>query len=299
MAIPLSQLETWCNQGAVTTSSQIYASIKTCLNAEASKISTKDYEMYLQGSYANDTNIYGDSDVDIVVQLHSVWSRDLSSLNDNERQLYLATHETATYQWKDFYDDVFKTLCNYYEQTNIDNTGKVIKVNTGKSYRADVVVAIDYRKYLMFQDDKINRYIEGIKFHILKESNRSVINFPKWHYNNGVAKNRQERTGGRYKLTVRMFKNIRNKLIENEQLSNKSVPSYFLECLLYNVPDDCYSFDCSQTFCDIVNYLHKADLQKFLCQNEQAELFGDSHEQWELPLANSFISELIKLWNSW
>ena len=299
MAIPASQLETWCNQGATTTSSQIYTSIKTCLNAEASKIRTKDYEIYLQGSYANDTNIYGDSDVDIVVQLHTTWSQDLSALTDEAKRLYNASYESATYNWQNFYNDVFETLNSYYGRSNVDATGKVLKVNTGKSYEADVVVAIDYRKYKMFQNDAVNRYIEGMKFYLLNGDKRLVINFPKWHYNNGVAKNNAERTNGQYKSTIRMFKNIRNKLIENRQILDKTAPSYFLECLLYNVPDGCYGYDVSQTFCDVINYLNKADLQKFICQNEQLDLFGTTPEQWQSLSAKSFISESIKLWNSW
>ncbi len=298
MAIPVSQLETWCNQGAIATSSQIYASIKACLNAENSKISKKECDIYLQGSYANDTNIYGDSDVDIVVQLSSVERSDLSLLSDTERQLYNVTHGAAIYTWQNLYDDVFKTLCEYYNQANVDNTGKVLKVNTGKSFRADVVVAVDYRKYLKFQSLAVNSYIGGIKFNIINGDKRQVINFPKYHIRNGVDKNSEERTRGRYKPTVRMFKNIRNKLIDNKQISSKDAPSYFLECLLYNVPDICFGDNCSQTFCDIVNHLHKANLQSFHCQNGQIELFGDAHEQWQIPAANLLIQELIKLWNN-
>lgn len=303
MSIPTSQLETWSNQGAKTTSSQIYNSIKACLNAEASKIASKlisqECEIYLQGSYVNDTNIYGDSDVDIIVQLHSTWNRDLSALNEYERQLYLDTYPNATYLWENFYADVLDTLRKYYGKENVNTSGKVPKVNLSNSYKADIVVAIDYRIYKMFQGDNNKLYIEGLKFYMPNSDNRMVINYPKYHYRNGVDKNTKERTNGRYKSTVRMFKNIRNKLIDNKQITNKDAPSYFLECLLYNVPDDNYSTDYSQTFCNIINYLYKTNLDNFLCQNELDKLFGDSHEQWQLSLAKSFISESIKLWKNW
>lgn len=299
MAIPEAQLETWTNQGATVTSSQIYASIRACMNAEASKVRLRSPEIYLQGSYKNDTNIYGDSDVDIVVQLHTTWNRDLSALSPTERDCYLTTYPNATYHWEHFYDDVLQTLIKYYGQSNVDTTGKVLKVSTGKSYRADVVVATDYRKYLMFQNDDLNRYVEGIKFHIPNDGNRSVINYPKHHSDNGTNKNRDERTNGRYKPTVRMFKNIRNNLLDKKLILNKSTPSYFLECMLYNVPDVCFGDDVCQTFCDVINYLNGADLSKFICQNEQLALLGDASEQWKLEPASAFVKSAIQLWNTW
>ena len=76
-----------------------------------------------------------------------------------------------------------------------------------------------------------------------------------------------------------MFKNVRNNLLDKKMILNKSTQSYFLECMLYNVPDSCFGGDASQTFCDVINYLNKADLSKFVCQNEQAVLFGDTAEQ--------------------
>jgi hypothetical protein len=80
MAIPESQLETWCNQGATVTSSAAYTSIKAALGDPKSKVRDLNTEIYLQGSYGNTTNIYADSDVDVVVQFNSVYSWDVSSL---------------------------------------------------------------------------------------------------------------------------------------------------------------------------------------------------------------------------
>lgn len=44
-------------------------------------------EIYLQGSYANSTNVKFDSDVDIVVQLNSVFWSDKTQLSDTEKLL--------------------------------------------------------------------------------------------------------------------------------------------------------------------------------------------------------------------
>src|SRR5713226_4354029 len=91
MAIPESQLATWSHQGAITTAAATHASIRSALGAPSSPIQSMDYEAFLQGSYKNDTNIRGDSDVDLVAQLNSSFQRDLSALTDPERELFQQT----------------------------------------------------------------------------------------------------------------------------------------------------------------------------------------------------------------
>jgi predicted nucleotidyltransferase len=114
MPIPESQLETWSHQGAVISSSATYRSIQTALAADSSPIKGKDYEVYLQGSYKNDTNIRGDSDVDVVVQLNATFGRDLAVLPENQKRLYEAAHSSATYLWDNFRKDVLQALRSYY-----------------------------------------------------------------------------------------------------------------------------------------------------------------------------------------
>ncbi len=77
MSIPESQLEIWSHQGSVTQSSATYNTIKSALEVEGSPYADKDYEVFLQGSYGNDTNIYAESDVDIVIKLNDCFRHDL------------------------------------------------------------------------------------------------------------------------------------------------------------------------------------------------------------------------------
>src|SRR6266487_5390310 len=85
MAIPEAQLKTWSNQGAITSAIQAYEAVRRALQAEKSPLTQKkiEYEVYLQGSYKNSTNFYGNSDVDVVVQLNSSYQRDISSWGDD------------------------------------------------------------------------------------------------------------------------------------------------------------------------------------------------------------------------
>lgn len=104
MVIPEPQLEIWSHQGAVATAKRTYESIRTALQQYAA-LHGKDFRVYLQGSYKNDTNIRGDSDVDVVVQLNSAF---LSNLSEEQDRLFRFT--TAAYGWKDFRRDVIASI---------------------------------------------------------------------------------------------------------------------------------------------------------------------------------------------
>jgi len=288
MAIPGSQLEIWSHQGAITTAKATADSIKNGLNSNGWR-SGVDFEVYLQGSYKNDTNIRGDSDVDVVAQLNSTFYSNLSE--DQKRTLGLTP---ATYHLSDFRADVLKILKNYYGQSQITEGNKSIKIkaNNGR-LPADVIVCSQYRRYKTVNGYD---YVEGMTFWT-KNDNRQIINYPKIHYDNGVSKH--QNSNNLYKPTVRIFKNIRNYLDDNYYMSKDLVPSYFLECMLYNVPYSKFGGSYQDTFCNVVNWLNEANLDDFVCQNGQLNLFGPTAEQWDTYKAKEFIKNLILLWNNW
>ena len=197
-----------------------------------------------------------------------------------------------SYGWNDFRADVLKALKNYYGIGTIAEGNKSIKVKAiSGRLPADVVVCAQYSRYRSLNSDD---YIEGMTFWTRNE-NRQVINYPKLHYRNGVIKH--QNTNNWYKKSIRMFKNIRNYLRDNYYIHNNLIPSYFLECLLYNVPDEKFGVSFVDTFCNVVNWLERVRLDNFVCQNEQLLLFGNTPEQWSINSATEFIQKLIKLWN--
>lgn len=292
MAIPEVQLETWSHQGAVATAKATHESIRTALSQYDGWPDGINYEVYLQGSYKNDTNIRGDSDVDVVVQLNSALRSNLTE--EQTKHLGLTA---ASYRWQGFREDAMKALSNRFGWAKVQIGKKSLKVRT--SYLpADAVVCIQYRRYrtLNHQD-----YIEGMTFYVPSE-NRWVINYPKLHYDNGVKKNAQYAANGWYKPAVRLFKNARTHLADHHAIPNDLAPSYFLECLLYNVPNEKFGASYQDTFCNVVHWLAaKVDFSQCICQNEQLKLFGNSPEQWSPTQAQQFIGELISLWlwNNW
>ena len=300
MPIPESQLETWSHQGAVTTAKATSDSIRNALTASSSPIRGKEYEVYLQGSYKNDTNIRGDSDVDIVVQLNETFQYDLNGLSSPEKLAFERDYaSSATYHWENFRADVLRALRAYYGSSAVSEGNKSLKTSKGSGrLAADVVVCLQYRRYLHYANIYDQEYVEGIIFYTRRESRR-IVNFPKPHYDDGVAKNASSATNGWYKPTVRMFKNVRTYLVDRSRLSQHVAPSYFVECLFYNAPNGAFGYSYHDTFYEILDWASRTDLSGCVCQNEQLYLFGTLHEQWSISSAHQFIDALIDLWNNW
>lgn len=283
MNIPELQLETWAKQGSISTAKSTADSVKNALDYYDKWPANIEFQVYLQGSYKNGTNIRGDSDVDVVAQLNSTFH---SNLSDDQKRILGLT--TAHYQWEAYRADVLKALISYYGTDQIVEGNKTLKVKAaGNRLPADVIACAQYRKY---NSVRYFDYVEGICFWTRDES-REIINYPKIHYNNGVSKH--QNTDGWYKPVVRMFKNMRAHFPEDD------TPSYFLECLIYNVPDSKFGRSYQDSFREVIRWLMQCNtMDEFVCQNEQQKLFGDSPEQWNVPEAKKFIRNAISLWIS-
>lgn len=295
MVLSETQLETWSNKGAVTRLINAHESIRTVLLSDNSPLKGRKMDFYLQGSYKNNTNVRADSDVDVIIQLNDVWYRDISLLSGEQQKAYNASVIDAKYNYWDFRADVLKALTNHYGTTKVKAGNKSIKLD-GDAYRvnADVVPCIQYRKYKSFQSLTNQDYVEGMTFFTQSEQ-RQIINYPKKHYENGCNKNSPDNTNGWFKPTVRMLKNARSKLVDNNIIQEKLVPSYFIECMVYNVPKTKFGQNWKSTYYNVLNWLSEEDFTKFVCPNEQTLLFGNSPEQWEIPTAKNLVKKLLEL----
>jgi len=297
MGIPEDQLNRWSQQGVQTTAKATHENIRTALSADSSSVKGKDNEFFLQGSYKNDTNIRGDSDVDAVVKLNSTFYSNKNELSEEEQQLHKSTYRDATYGWNDFRNDVLASLRSYYGSSIITEGNKSIKVAARSgTLNADLVVSCLYKRYKRFRSSIDASWMEGIIFWTQRENNW-IISYPKPHYENLVKKNKA--TNIQFKPSVRMFKNARTYLINKDVITDKLAPSYFLECLIYNVPNDKFDSSFRNTYCNVVNWLYDAEIKEFYCPNNEIKLFGTDSRQWSVDSAKSFISHLIRLWNNW
>lgn len=298
MPIPLSQLNTWTNPGALTTSSAAYASIRNALLKQISPMASRGVEIFLQGSYGNSTNIYGDSDIDVVVLYENTFHKDMSRLTPAQQQLHEATFPPATYHWRDLHHDVVAALQSHYGASAVKPGNKSIKVTTGHGTKpSDVVPAMQFRRYATFNNRNDLSAHWGIQF--FDSANNPIVNYPRYHISRGEDKNSAARTNGRYKQVVRLFKNFRNYLVDHNLLTDGAAPSYFIECALYNVPDQLFTGALANVVPAIISHLLQTPYASLLCQNGIVPLIGDSSTQWSL---NNFVEFLIAAqagWDNW
>ena len=302
MPIPESQLDTWSNRGAQATAKKTHEHIqKTIANSEF--ITRKTVDTYLQGSYRNTTNIYGNSDVDIVAENKATFFYNIDLLSQLERERFHAAIGDSTYSWSTYRTELINALRNAYGW-NVDESAKRCVKIEGSSGRldADVVVAFPYRVYSRFNSVNDCKFEAGIRFQD-QGSFEWIVNYPKQHYENGTSKNSLSKTQGNYKHTVRMFKNARQKLIRDGYISKDLAPSYFLECLLFNVPDYCFIGTYREKFLQVLKWLENQitddALGDFECQNRQDKLFGFSFVQWREYKAKALVEQLRNLWDGW
>ncbi len=104
MSIPESQLETWTHIGAAQQSATTYQSIKSVIEHRDAPYSTKNIDSFLQGSYGNDTNVYGaDSDVDIVLRTKGMFYYNIDMLSAPEKAAFKNVYpKAAEYDLKSF-----------------------------------------------------------------------------------------------------------------------------------------------------------------------------------------------------
>ncbi len=179
MAIPESQLSTWSHHGAQDSSKRTHEAIRRALDAYRWPSGmTRDF--YLQGSYRNDTNIRGDSDVDVVLEMTSTFKYDTSSLSQYEQGLVSASFQAARYDWNDFRREALKALEGEFGSWMVGQGNKSIKLKSDPPrLAADVVVCMQHRQYISYSS-----YMEGITFWALGDR-RWIVNYPKEHYKNG------------------------------------------------------------------------------------------------------------------
>ena len=291
MSIPESQLSRWSDHGPQDASKGTHEAIRRVLDAYRWPPGMT-YDFYLQGSYRNDTNIRGDSDVDVVLELTSAFLHDTSAISQFEWDMLSSTFKPASHDWNDFRRETLRALEAGCGKGMVSQGNKSIKLKADPPrLAADVVVCMEHRRYTGYRS-----YVEGIAFYALRDK-RWIVNYPKEHYKNGAAKS--ARTWDRYKRTVRMFKNARNQLESTGRIGADLAPSYFVECLLYNAPDWTFQSGLQDSYCSIVNWMVQNNLDRLVCQNGQQWLFGPSSEQWSVVNAKIFANQLVSLWNDW
>ena len=299
MAIAEKQLETWTNLGSVAQSSDTYNSIKHVLEDKNAPYAGKaDIEVRLQGSYGNDTNVYGDSDVDIVLCQHNLFYYDLDRLSENDKAAFRRDHPSvAPYDLPKFKADVATWLSkNYPQEFDPAKGNKALHIKGRNNRRnADVLVCGEHKGYSAYPNLNGAKFAQGVIFH--PRGGGSIVNYPKQHSDNLTQKHRE--TGEWLKPAIRIFKNMRTRMHQIGIIGDGAAPSYYIEGLLYNAPDALFGGSYQTTVQSLIHFAEITDATKLVCANYQHWLVRDGQPtSWAANNYNSFVQGLRTFWDN-
>lgn len=245
-------------------------------------------EIFIQGSYKNNTNVRANSDIDICVMLKNPFYSIYPDYYD--RTDYGFTK--SEYGFRDYKEDLFKALRNKFPETKIGNKSLKIESN---SYRVeiDAIPSIQLRNYKAINSHDSDSFIEGIKF--ISNSGDAIINYPKEHVKNSIQKN--ENTQRRYKRLVRVVKRIRHQMIKDGESVDGSISSFLLECLIWNVPNPyIQTDDTKERLRKTLAFLYHKTKEESNCHDwTEASgllpLFSNSRK-WNINKTNHFILQM-------
>ena len=296
MAIPETQLEVWSSQGSITQSASTYQNIRSVLNDSKSPYHSHSFDIFLQGSYGNDTNVYRDSDVGIVIRLNSTYFYDKGNLTPQASATFDSMFSAATYGYADFKSEVIAWLKKNYGASVVPGTKAIFIKGQGNRRDADVIVCTNYYRYHADSNGNDEKYNKGIFF--MKSDGTRIHNFPRQHSDNCTAKH--QRTSSWFKPIVRIYKNMRNHMVANNVIKEGLAPSYFIEGLISNAPDALFGKSYEDTFIGTFNWLNTADKTKLTCASGLHWLARDNAAtSWSTADLTAYLVATSTYWKDW
>ncbi|WP_276504849.1 nucleotidyltransferase domain-containing protein [Terrimonas pollutisoli] len=255
-------------------------------SAELAKIK---YEVFGQGSYANDTNVRLNSDIDLNVMYRDEFFYELPTGKTNKDFNFELSDKLAFGAYKDMIE---RALVNEFGRDFVKRQNKCLRVlATDTREECDVVPTFEFRRF-----SENGNFVTGVRF--VSDEGKAIKGFPKQHTANAIEKNKL--TGRSFKRATRIFKRLRHKMKSDNVAFPDSITSFLIECLMWNVPNKIYNE--STTWSGIVResiiYLYNATKAKETCKEwgEVSELLYLFHSgrKWTVEGVNEF---LVILWN--
>ncbi|MBO9429593.1 nucleotidyltransferase [Sulfitobacter sp. R18_1] len=296
MAITENQLDTWSHVGSQQQSAATYQAIRSVLEHRDAPYAGRDFEIFLQGSYGNDTNVRGsESDVDVVICLTDVFNSDISGLDPADKQAYEANRSPASYGFSEFKAEVLAWLGANFGSGVTPGRKAIAVPGEGNRRDADVLACIEHHRYTSYRTPLNNRYHVGVNF--FSSDGDRIVNFPKQHKKNCTSKH--QATNGRFKSNVRVLKNLRNAMVNDGYLKKGIAPSYFLEGMLWNVPNQNFVAGYQQSFENYICWLERCNVSDLSCANDLHWLIREnSNICWSLQGFQTFLTAARQYWNS-
>jgi hypothetical protein len=259
---------------------------------EDEKLSKKSTETFGQGSYANDTNVRLNSDIDINVRYTGGYYFDLPK-DKTEVDMGIDKDGPSGYSFSEFKNDVEVALVNKFGRDQVIRNDKCITIKgTAQRIQTDVVPTWNYRRY-----NENKTYVLGAKF-FPDKSIGAITNFPKQHIENAIKKN--SNTQRRFKRLTRLHRKLRYKMKDDGVAFNTNITSFLLECLVWNVPNKIMNdYDSwTERLKQSIIYIHEQTKEESTCKEwgEVSELLYLFHSgrKWSRTDVNEY---MVQLWN--
>lgn len=285
-------LESWTRPVSESEDTKInnaISMVKSALQRDAN-FNNLNYEVFVQGSYGNNTNIRINSDIDVNVMLtSSFFSRYPEGLGNRDYGFVDVSIDYQNYQTL-----VLTALRNKFGSNSVTVGNKSLKIEAN-TYRVemDCIPTIQFKNYEYLESRKADIFKEGVKY--IANDVTIVINYPKVHIENGKAKNIN--VNRRYKRTVRLFKRIRNKMREENMNNYENITSFLLECLIWNIPDTRFtnyiSWDdiLKNTLGYLIDAFDSSEYDKMTEVSKMFYLFHDSRK-WTHREVKEFLDDM-------
>ncbi len=197
--------------------------IRDAINAHE-PFQTLSRKVYAKGSYANNTNVRADSDVDIAVECGNVIYSDEHTPGSKPSGRTPYTGEWTPARLRS--ELVAALRAKFGDAVDTSGSTAIQVHSTSSRVEADVVPCFEYRYYF-----SPTSFRDGAK--VFKTDGGTIVNYSDLQLTNGRTKN--VNTNQAFKKTVRILKRLENAMVTAG--AHIEVPSYFVECLVYNCPD--------------------------------------------------------------
>lgn len=281
-----SDFRKWAKPPGITEEQRIEnaeKSIRNAINA-SDKLRDREVRVFTQGSYKNNTNVRGDSDVDIAVVAYQTFFHDYPEGTIND----MFGNISSDYNYATFKNEVEQALVDHFGRAAVEHGNKAFDVHENTYHvEADVAPFFEHRRY-----QRNGQYLSGVELRPDNGSPLKVINWPEQHYKNGVDKNNE--TGRRFKAMVRILKFLRNEMSEARVTIADEIPGFLIECLIWNVPNNyfghsSYTEDIRLSLAYLFNNTRGDDTCNEWGEVSELKYLFRSPQKWTRHQANAFL----------
>ncbi|MEQ8532179.1 MAG: hypothetical protein RIB86_10015 [Imperialibacter sp.] len=282
MASQKDLLEKWSSRIKAEKLDETIAVVKNALAGYKRFPKSVRVAYYLHGSHLNGTNTQYNTPVDVAIELTSI----TGSSKSNEDPF---AGKDLTY--KSFRENILESMQNAFGEGSVQDGDNVIHIiGSPNRLPVNVLVCFKYKLFIKHGRDEVEKL--GVAFYT-KKGKELIINFPKQH--NAYEAVKESGSQGQFLATVRVFKNIRDRLVQMGHMDENRTPSYFLESFICNAPTGMFTKDYISSIANLLDFWKKNAWRNYITIDGFRSLWGDPPQSWNVEDAKFFLEAIRKV----